>query len=148
MTKISTIQFAASLSVDFEGEIDDLVEMISAYKSEPNDDKLDKIVRQYRHLSSFLQGVDYMIDFLADGEDKDELKDLAEKQWHQSLNSYWATVMELKWSKATGSKIRINTEYDADQNKTYHLFVDGEIIIHTSKRELLYDYLKTMKRTA
>lgn len=145
MTKISLLQFAASLSVDISDEIDDLSEMISAYKSYPDDTKLEKMIKQYNHVSSFLQGVEYMIDFIEDEEDKEELKGIYEKNWIDPLRYFWPSIVECKYTKEIGMEVRIGVTWE-NGKRVYDLRTgDVDSGLHTENKEIILGFLKALK---
>lgn len=141
--KISTIMFVANLSADFNDEIRDLEDLINA--CDAGEDKADDLKKQYRHLSSFLSGVDYMIEYITDDEAKEELRETSEKIWHGSLQSYWGKVMEIVWSKELGAKVYINTIHDADGRINYTLIIDSETINGIRSKERLVEILRARK---
>lgn len=141
--KISTIMFTANLSANFTDEIRDLEEIINACNA--GEDRADDLKKQYRHLSSFLSGVDYMIEYISDDEAKEEMRETSEKIWHGMLQSYWGSVMQIVWTKEIGSKVYINTIHDADGKITYTLIIGNEVINNIRSKEALTEILRQHK---
>ncbi len=142
MLKLNVIQFAAGLSIDFTDEINDLDAMIK--EARQDEAMIDEVVRSYRHLSSFLQGIDYMIDYMEDDESKEQLKALSDTTWHGQLQSFWATIMEMKWSRTLDEKVHIVTHYLADGKIQYEVTTkNGTETCKT--REKVADYLKSIE---
>ena len=109
------------------------------------EDKADELKKQYRHLSSFLSGVDYMIAYISDEEAKAELSETSEKIWHGVLQSYWGSVMQITWSKEIGAKVYINTIHDADGNVTYTLIIGDEVVKNIRTKDALVAILNRHK---
>lgn len=141
MTKFNAIQFVAGLSIDFASEIEDLQKKLQGNNS--GADNLDEMISDYRHLSSFLQGVDYMIDYLEDGETKTEIEAVS-KTWHDMLQDYWQPLAERKATRDLGKPVSITTTFKADGVRSYSVRVDGREAIFSKSSEVR-DYLKKLK---
>ena len=140
--KLNAIQFAAGLSVDLIDEITDLEALVKECKEDSS--KIDETVKNYRHLSSFLQGIDYILDYFEDDEAKEQVKELSEKDWHLRLQGLWAPIMMLKWSRDLGEKVDIMTVYHADGKKTYEVTV-GKNHGCFERMEQVRDFLRNLK---
>ena len=135
--------FTANLSADFTDEIRDLEELINACNA--GEDRADDLKKQYRHLSSFLAGIDYMIAYISDDEAKAELQETSEKIWHGMLQGYWGSVMQIVWTKELGAKVYVNTIHDADGRITYTLIIGDEVITKLPSKEALANILRERK---
>ena len=124
MMNLNAIQFAAGLSVDFSGEIDDLETLVN--EAEKDMSKIDEAVRTYRHLSSFLQGIDYILDYFEEDEARQQLKELSDKNWHTDLQRFWAPIMELKGSRELDEPVKVMEVCYPDHSKSYDVTVGGE----------------------
>lgn len=149
MTKINGIQFAAGLSADFTDEIDELQEMLEEYNATENEELIDQMVRRFRHLDSFLNGVSYTINYMEDGEDKDNLLELVEKQWRGWLyGSFWMPVLQLRWTKKLGQPVKVQTIRNADGTETYSCQVGENQTSGRKHREEIADFLRTLEALA
>ena len=141
MTTINAITFAAHLGADLETEFDTLETLLDACNA--GEDKADELKKQYTHISSFLQGVDYMINYITSEDAKAELQDLSETTWHAMLQSYWHAVMSICWTKKLGKKVRIITICMADGEKAYEVKIgDGEARQRVATQRQVVDLLK------
>ena len=117
MAKFNSIQFAAGIAVDFNGELEDLHDMIK-------DRKAEDAKRQYNHLSSLITGMKYTIGYIADKEAQEELNELME-DFEKQLSWEKSAVLALIYSEKLDSKVTIITHHKANGETTYSLVIDG-----------------------
>jgi hypothetical protein len=144
MMKFNGIQFAAGLSADLRDEMNDLDNMITACRE--GDGDVDELVKTYRHLSSFLQGVDYMLDYMEDGDAKDEMQELLKEQWLGDLRSNWADVAAIKWSRELGEEVTISTTYLSDRRRLYTVKVGEHVLEDADDTGDVIDWLKGLRK--
>ena len=122
MTKFNTIQFTAAASIDLTGEFEDLDEMIAR-----GAEAADEIRRQYSHLNSLIQGMEYTVEFIADEEARAELIEFL-GDMRKDLHGRWAAAMAIIWGAKLNAKVSITTTHHADGTMTYALSINGNPI--------------------
>lgn len=122
MTKFNTIQFTAAASIDLTGEFEDLDEMIAR-----GAEAAEEIRRQYSHLNSLIQGMEYTVEFIADEEARAELIEFL-ADMRKELHSRWAAAMAIIWGAKLNARVSITTIHHADGTVTYALSIDGRPI--------------------
>lgn len=115
MTKINTIHLAAGIGSDVEGEIKELENLMEQGVS-----KAKEIRHQFNHINSLLIGMNYVIEFIEDEEDKKALKEVTD-QYKAFLMSDRRRCMEIIYTAQIGRKVTIKT----DAPGTYALEVAG-----------------------
>lgn len=135
MTKFRAFQFVASLAADLNGEITDLENLL-----EQGTDKANEIANTYRHLGSFIQGVSYTIDFIADDETRHEIEDVI-KEWQDSIAGYRAKCMEIVYTVKVGREVTITTRYEASGSKTYTLYIADDDKLTCDDLDAIRDYI-------
>ena len=142
MAKFNAIQFAASISADMSGEFDELIEEISACNA--GEDKVEQLVRHYNHLNSFLGGVKYTITYIADEDVREDLLEVYNDQWLGMLQSQWAAIVTIKYTKQIDRNVRICTIHDCGATK-YSLTVGEDEARTFTDRQSLINYLREYK---
>ena len=104
MMKFNALQFVNSLSCDLTGEFDDLEELIQANKA--GEDNADKIHSSYTHLNSLIQGFEYMVEFIANDEDRKELTEII-AQKREEHSGFYPRCASIIYTKRLGKAVDI-----------------------------------------
>lgn len=134
MTKFSAFQFVANAASDLNGEITDLEKML-----EQGTEKAKEIASTYRHLGSFIQGVNYTIDFIEDDETRHEIQDII-KEWQDTLLGYRAQCMGIVYTARIGREVSITTRYECT-GKTYTLWIANDDKLTCDNLDAVRDYI-------
>lgn len=140
MKKFNVIQFVATAAVDLNGEFEDLENLV-----EEGAEKVKEIQRQYNHLDSLIQGMEYTVEFISDDETCEEVGEFLKDQRKYLMNLLPA-CLQVVWSEKLGEKVEIMTTYRADQSKYHILSVGGRPEGTFEKIEDLSKHLKTLEK--
>ncbi len=144
MMKLNAIQFAAGLSVDLSDEIDELRDMV--YECGKDSSKIDEAVNTYKHLHSFLQGIEYILDYFEESEEREQLKELHAKHWSSDLQELWAPLMMLKWTRDLNENVTVRTCYAVDRTVTYEVTVGNRDTETFQRTYQVLDYLRGLEK--
>lgn len=144
MMKMNAIQFAAGLSVDLNDEIVELDNLIGEAKMDES--KIDEVIRVYSHLNSFLQGIEYILDYFEEDEEREQMKELCSKRWVDDLKRLWAPIMMLKYSRDLKESVRIVTCCHTKAPDDYEVTVGNGETKHFDSWDDVRDYLRSLKK--
>lgn len=140
MKKFNAIQFVATAAVDLNGEFEDLEKLV-----EEGAEKAEAIRRQWNHLDSLIQGMEYTIEFIDDEEISDEVGGFLQDQ-RKYLMTLLPGCLQVVWSVKLGEKVEIITTYRADKTKYHTLSVGGRPEGTFEKIDDLSAHLKTLEK--
>lgn len=142
MIQLNPIEFAACSAIDFEDEIEDLREMVDA--AAIDEKQLDKAIKTFRHLTSFLQGMEYMLNYCESSEEKEQVQKHVIKRWTDEAVGFWGRLMELDTRRNLNRYVKITVCHKADDALTVTVTVEDVTKIFYS-REAARDYLRGLK---
>lgn len=104
MLKINGIQLAAGIGSDVEGELRDLEDLMKQ-----GAEKAKEIRNQFNHINSLLTGMSYVIRYIEDAEEMEELDNLIDTM-RSGLMSNRRKCMEIVYSDKIGRKVKIRSD--------------------------------------
>lgn len=104
MLKINGIQLAAGIGSDVEGELRDLEDLMKL-----GTEKAKQIRHQFNHIDSLLTGMSYVIRYIEDTEEMEELDNLIDTM-RSGLMSNRRECMEIIYSAKVGRKVSIKSD--------------------------------------
>lgn len=143
MIQLNPIEFATGCAVDLNEEINELQEM--AEKAATDEKSLDEAMKDFRHLMSLLQGIEYMLHYCEDSDEKQQLQKHVVKRWRDEVTGLWPRLMELDSRRNLHRYVNITVCHKSDDALTVTVTVEDDTKIFYS-REAARDYLRSLKK--
>lgn len=124
MMKFNALQFVNSLSCDLTGEFDDLEELIQANKA--GEDNTDKIRYAFNHLNSLIQGFEYMVEFIADDEDRKELTEII-AQKREEHSGFYPRCASIIYTKRLGKAVVVTWCHHTEDPDDFSVTVQDHV---------------------